>query len=152
MEIKDGTIHGKHVRFHCLRKFLIDRLSAYAGESQWKQIVGKAINEGAYVSQEQLRGIYQRAMKDTVINGNGDQDQETVELESALLDSQRRLTNIETTNEILRKELTRVNEKFDFLDKIINFTDAIETKEDFQKAVEFFQDMRWRVEQRRRAE
>jgi hypothetical protein len=48
-----GTIHEKRVRFHCLRKFLIDRLSAYASESQWKQIVGKAIGEGAHVSQEQ---------------------------------------------------------------------------------------------------
>jgi hypothetical protein len=42
MEIDDhGTIHGKRVRFHCMRKFLIDRLSATSSESQWKQIVQK---------------------------------------------------------------------------------------------------------------
>lgn len=61
IEIQKGTIHGKRVRFQKnLRKFLIDRLSAYAGESQWKQIVGKAIDEGAYVSQDQLRGVFTR--------------------------------------------------------------------------------------------
>jgi integrase len=41
--------HGKRIRFHCLRKYLIDRLSATSSESQWKQIVGKTIIEGAYV-------------------------------------------------------------------------------------------------------
>lgn len=29
MEIENGVIHGKRVRFHCMRKFLTDRLSAY---------------------------------------------------------------------------------------------------------------------------
>jgi hypothetical protein len=112
MEIDDhGTIHGKRVRFHCLRKFLIDRLSAYAGESQWKQIVGKAIDEGAYVSQDQLRGVYARAMKDILINGNGMKVKKLIELENALLDSQKRLTNVETTNEVLRKELGKVANK-----------------------------------------
>lgn len=61
----------KRVRFHCLRKFLIDRLSAVASESQWKQIVGKSIAEGAYVSTDQLRDVYLRAMPSIVINGNG---------------------------------------------------------------------------------
>ena len=84
MEIDEhGTVHGKRIRFHCLRKFLIDRLSAYAGESQWKQIVGKAIDEGAYVSQDQLRGVFQRAMKDLLINGNG-KTQKLIEMENAL--------------------------------------------------------------------
>ena len=85
MEIQDGAIHKKRVRFHCLRKFLIDRLSAYASESQWKQIVGKAISEGAYVSQEQLRGVFARAMKDIVINGNGIKVKKLVELDFWIL-------------------------------------------------------------------
>lgn len=64
--------HGKIARFHNLRKYLIDRLSAVASESQWKQFVGKKINEGAYISQDQLKEIYQRAMPSIVIgNGNG---------------------------------------------------------------------------------
>jgi len=84
MEIENGAIHGKRVRFHCLRKFLIDRLSAYASESQWKQIVGKSIAEGAYVSQDQLRGVFQRAMKDLLINGNGLKAKKLIELENVL--------------------------------------------------------------------
>ena len=84
MEIENGAIHGKRVRFHCLRKFLIDRLSAYASESQWKQIVGKSIAEGAYVSQDQLKGVFQRAMKDLLINGNGIKTKKLIELENVL--------------------------------------------------------------------
>jgi hypothetical protein len=111
MEIENGTIHGRRVRFHCMRKFLIDRLSAYAGGSQWKQIVGKAIDEGAYVSQDQLRGVFTRTMKDLLINGNGIKAKKLMELENALLDSQKRLTNVETANEVVRKELDRTTTK-----------------------------------------
>ena len=105
MEIENGAVHGKRIRFHCLRKFLIDRLSAYASESQWKQIVGKAIGEGAYVSQEQLKGIFSRSMRDLLINGNGMKAKKLIELETALLESQRKITALETTNEVLRKRL-----------------------------------------------
>jgi hypothetical protein len=76
--------HGKRIRFHCLRKFLIDRLSAYASESQWKQIVGKSIEEGAYVTTEQLRSVFGRAMKDIAINGNGGKTKKLIELETEL--------------------------------------------------------------------
>ena len=55
--------NGKVVRFHCLRKFLTDRLSSVMSESKWKQIVGKQISEGAYVSPELLREDYKRALK-----------------------------------------------------------------------------------------
>ena len=51
---------GKRVRFQNLRKYLIDRLSAIASESQWKQFVGKKISEDAYISQKQLQEIYRR--------------------------------------------------------------------------------------------
>jgi hypothetical protein len=145
-----GTIHGKRVRFHCLRKFLIDRLSAYASESQWKQIVGKAIGEGAYVSQDQLRGIFARAMKDMVINGNGIKVKKLVELESALLDSQKRLTNIEVTNEVLRKELNKVNSDLetvtnalkglkpiiDNMDEVIEFIEKRQEEKELQSRAE----------------
>jgi integrase len=56
---------NKRIRFHCLRKFLIDRLSSHMSESKWKQIVGKTISEGAYVSSESLREDYARAMTET---------------------------------------------------------------------------------------
>ena len=63
-KVSNGNLH---VRFHGLRKFLIDRLSAYCSESQWKQIIGKTITEGAYVSTTQLKQIYTRTMKDITI-------------------------------------------------------------------------------------
>lgn len=119
MEIENGAVHGKRIRFHCLRKFLIDRLSAYASESQWKQIVGKSIDEGAYVSQDQLKGVFTRAMKD-LINGNGIKAKKLMELENALVDSQKRLTNVETTNEVLRKEVNKVTVKNEELGEKVN--------------------------------
>jgi hypothetical protein len=111
MEIENGTIHGKRVRFHCMRKFLIDRLSAYAGESQWKQIVGKSIDESAYISQDQLKGVFSRAMKDLLINGgNGLKAKKLIELENALIDSQRKITNLETQNEALRNHMEKLEQ------------------------------------------
>jgi hypothetical protein len=50
--------HGERIRFHCLRKFLIDRVSLKMSESKWKQIVGKQIDEGAYVSPLELKEAY----------------------------------------------------------------------------------------------
>jgi integrase len=63
---KAGLKFGnKQVRFHCLRKFLIDNISRVMSESKWKQIVGKKISERAYVSLEGLRDEYKRAMSKT---------------------------------------------------------------------------------------
>jgi len=59
------NIGNKRVRFHCLRKFLCDRLSAVMSESKWKQVVGKAISEDAYISDNLLRESYERAMAET---------------------------------------------------------------------------------------
>lgn len=59
------NVGSKNVRFHCLRKFLTDRLSSFMSESKWKQIVGKKISEGAYVSELALREDYARAMAET---------------------------------------------------------------------------------------
>jgi hypothetical protein len=56
---------NKVVRFHNLRKFLIDHLSSVMSESKWKQCVGKKISEGAYVSPDTLRADYARAMAET---------------------------------------------------------------------------------------
>jgi hypothetical protein len=64
---KAGIKYGdKVVRFHCLRKFLIDRLkNVMPSESAWKQVVGKKIPESAYVSEEGLRDGYIKAMEET---------------------------------------------------------------------------------------
>jgi integrase len=58
-------VGNKRVRFHCLRKFLIDNISGVMSESKWKQIVGKKISEGAYVSPQGLKEDYERAMAKT---------------------------------------------------------------------------------------
>jgi hypothetical protein len=75
---------NKIVRFHNLRKYLIDRLSAVASESQWKQIVGKKIAEGAYVSQDQLKDVYARAMPSINVNGNSKASVKIDELEKMI--------------------------------------------------------------------
>jgi hypothetical protein len=63
LAIRAGVNPGtKTIRFHCLRKFLCDHLSSFMSESKWKQIVGKKISEGAYVSPDTLRTDYARAM------------------------------------------------------------------------------------------
>lgn len=56
---------NKTVRFHNLRKFLSDHLASHMSESKWKQIVGKKISEGAYVSADTLQSDYKRAMPET---------------------------------------------------------------------------------------
>lgn len=64
--------HGsKRIRFHCLRKYLSDRLSSTMSESKWKQIVGKKISEGAYISADSLREDYLKAMPNIAISSNG---------------------------------------------------------------------------------
>lgn len=61
---------NKHLRFHCLRKFLIDRLSGVMSESKWKMIVGKTVSEDAYVSELELREAYSRAMPETTFSNH----------------------------------------------------------------------------------
>ena len=66
------NLGDKHLRFHCFRKYLIDRLSASnSSESKWKQIIGKAVSEEAYVSTFELRECYLQTMKLTTLNPNG---------------------------------------------------------------------------------
>jgi integrase len=73
-------VGSKQVRFHCLRKFLIDRLSSFMSESKWKQIVGKAISEGAYVSPDSLRADYERAMSELTFTRSALQEDRVREL------------------------------------------------------------------------
>ena len=60
---------NKIIRFHCLRKYLSDRLASYMAESKWKQIIGKRIDEKAYISPDLLRNDYIRTMADTCWTG-----------------------------------------------------------------------------------
>jgi hypothetical protein len=77
---------NKQVRFHILRKFLIDHLSSVMSESKWKQIVGKQISEAAYVSADSLREDYARAMPETTFTKRATEDvQKIAKLESLKL-------------------------------------------------------------------
>lgn len=75
------NVGNKEVRFHCLRKFLIDHLSSYMSESKWKQIVGKKITEGAYVSSDSLRQDYKRVMAETTFKRAAEIEDRVKELE-----------------------------------------------------------------------
>ena len=67
----DINLGNQHLRFHCFRKYLITRLSGNMSESKWKQIIGKAVPEEAYVNDFELRENYLKTMKLTTINTNG---------------------------------------------------------------------------------
>jgi hypothetical protein len=62
------NVGNKLVKFHCLRAFGCDKLASYMSESKWKQVVGKKIHESAYVSADELRKDFIRAMPDLTIN------------------------------------------------------------------------------------
>jgi hypothetical protein len=80
---------GKQVRFHCMRKFLCDHLSSFMSESKWKQIVGKKISEGAYVSPDTLREDYSRAMVETTFVREASNVPPEVEARIAVLEAER---------------------------------------------------------------
>ena len=95
------SLGGKHVRFHCFRKWLIDRLSSMMSESKWKQIVGKAISEGAYVSSFELKESYSKVMKLTTVltNGNDKVSKQVEEMQSEF-----QLTKIQLAEVIAKQQ------------------------------------------------
>jgi hypothetical protein len=121
MAIENGQIHEKRVRFHCLRKFLIDHLSAYSSESQWKQIVGKAISEGAYVSQSQLRSVYARATMDTLIDCNNVKTKQLSDLQNAMNQLEGENSGFKTRIEGLQKQTQQLEDQLGNLNSAIDF-------------------------------
>lgn len=79
---------NRRIRFHLLRKFLADNLSRFMSESKWKQIVGKQIDESAYVGAESLKEDFERAMHTLLVTSNGNETKKKV---SALEDENKRL-------------------------------------------------------------
>ncbi len=79
--IKTGS---QRVRFHCLRKFLSDHLSSHMSDSKWKQVVGKKIDERAYISPDSLREDYNRAMSETCWSINPEADFQKLARKEAL--------------------------------------------------------------------
>ena len=118
------------VRFHCLRKWLITRLSATMSESSWKQVVGKSISEDAYVSTDLLRTAYGNALKDlTVMSGNGNGHSAKVEmLEQAINQLETENSTSKTRIDLLQKTTTDFRqENQDLKTKLETMEKSIET-------------------------
>jgi len=66
--------HGQSVRFHCLRKYLFDRLVSVSSTTKASQIIGHKISGeiSPYIGEGSLREVYERAQPNICIsNGNG---------------------------------------------------------------------------------
>jgi integrase len=108
---KAGIEHGnKQIRFHCLRKFLCDRLSDVMSESKWKQVVGKTISEGAYVSADSLREDYQRAMEETAFTKPVSEEEVELRVAKRLLEGQLRAAGLNPRKILRSKKITTTAE------------------------------------------
>lgn len=86
-KIENGS---RRIRFHCMRKFLSDRLASVTSELKWKQVLGKKISESAYISSNSLRDDYAKVMESTCIDvrTNNDDKLEYLEKEKETLVNQ----------------------------------------------------------------
>jgi len=119
-KIQNGS---KRIRFHCLRKYLSDRLSSAMSESKWKQIVGKKISEGAYISADSLREDFLKAMPNIAISTNGSNGK-VLELEKKVDDLNQmvefyRVESMKSEEEIIGGQATVLIERIDALERQI---------------------------------
>jgi integrase len=126
------NLGDKHLRFHCFRKWLIDRLSSMMSESKWKQIVGKAISEGAYVSNFELKESYSKAMKLTTVllNGNGKVSKKVEEMEGEFQLTKSQLAEVIAKQQKDKEELLQqIKSMYEFvhknLDPLLDVIDEI---------------------------
>jgi uncharacterized coiled-coil protein SlyX len=114
------NLGDQHLRFHCFRKYLSDRLSANMSESKWKQIVGKAISEGTYISNFELRDSYLKTMKMTTVLSNGNGKVSKLSEELAELNNK-----IHTQNQIINELIQNSTKKNLELESMKNELSAI---------------------------
>jgi len=109
------NVGNKRVRFHCMRKFLCDRISAVMSESKWKQVVGKAISEKAYVTPELLREGYERAMAQTTFTKVvGEEEMELLAKKEAL----KMLAKMQGITEVEMKKIFRSKKALTLRDEV----------------------------------
>jgi integrase len=128
---------NKQVRFHCLRKFLIDNLSRFMSESKWKQIIGKLIDEKAYVSSDSLREDYIRTMPETTfVKVLPQQEIELLAKKQALLIIAKNagITEEEVNRMFQMKKATTLQAQVDVLEAMA-FTDKVHIKDAFKKDI-----------------
>ncbi len=105
-----------------MRKFLCDHLSSFMSESKWKQVVGKQISEGAYVSPDTLREDYARAMGETTFTKRASDDiQKIAKLEALKLfaKSSGGFTEADIARIKMRKPTATAQEEIDELEKML---------------------------------
>jgi integrase len=112
-------VGDKEVRFHLLRKFLTDHLSSHMSESKWKQIVGKKISEGAYVSPDSLREDYARVIPETCFSQQKTEDSKVVQLQ--MLFSMAKIAGLseEKVRALLRRKVRTVDEEIEEVERIL---------------------------------
>ena len=99
--------HGQRIRFHCLRKFLADKLSLRMSESKWKQIIGKQIDEGAYVGHFDLREGYASVLDRIQIPTNTESNHVLVkEIEDKNKQLQVLVNSLVSENQDMKEEVT----------------------------------------------
>ncbi len=102
---KAGLNLGNYrLRFHCLRKFLTDKLASVCAGDKWKWFVGKA-NGSPYVSHEG-REAYKLVMRFTQVNGKRARG-----MDSELLEKQLELRDNEIS--ILKNEVVKLRSDLD---------------------------------------
>ena len=118
---KAGINNGsKRIRFHLLRKFLSDHLASYMSESKWKQIVGKTIGESAYISADELRKDYIRAMPETTFKNPQTQDLQKLAKKEALLAMTKAMGITETDLKgMFRRKVTTTEEEIEEIETIL---------------------------------
>jgi len=130
--IKVGT---KQVRFHCMRKFLIDRLSSFMSESKWKLIIGKSISESAYVSPDSLREDYQRAMSETSFTKAASGDMEMVVKKQIALQTLKNLGISESdVKKLFKRKPQNLAEEIEEIEKLLEEKNRSSRETDDSKA------------------
>jgi len=129
-------LHGQRFRFHCLRKFLFDRLISVSSNAKASQIIGHKIGGeiAPYIGQGSLREVFERAQPSILItNGNGetkakvtaleqknkDLEERNKALEDKLKALQREQTHVTTTSTKNESRITELEEKLDKLTKLL---------------------------------
>jgi integrase len=114
------NVGDKEVRFHLLRKFLTDHLSSHMSESKWKQVVGKEIGEGAYVSPDSLREDYARVIPETCFSYQRTEDIAQRAKKEALL-VVAKIAGISETDlrTMFRRKVSTVDEEIEEIERIL---------------------------------